>query len=529
MSNNGLNENASNRTLSGYLQMLRKFAERYLWVGIFLVVLFILTDAVFPDLHLNHTLVVSICVVFIISLFTGELVLEGSSASENAATVRHTVRAVLGIGYLFLIAVGCFAFYIMFHEIKPANTQHSNTVSYGPIFVNGCEYSAPEAKEIVKDGSKKIVLPASVPDAVKYCASTPPQRLIIIGSITTECSLTNSCAETKPPIRPPRFYIEQSTCSADILELQAKIELNESINPCLSDAMSQKVSSKLLEAKNKLQAISIQQSLSLKDSSSNNNTSAQEIQRTRDALTTLKQKIEANKLQKAILDQQHSIDNHIDGKLIVGGIVVPAYFVFCALLGAMISMARKLPEFQARIVRKDDDTDNKDFRGESLATLQFQEIPELVLFQIIQVCSAPILAIIAYGYLNDEIMSDFTAISIAFAAGFSSEWVLMMIRNISDRLAGARPKTSLSRAVLNQLPQTVTQVFDGLVKVGDLVYLRKASGKFTPGTAFLVTSIQSNTITATAVDGSGELREQAICFEIKAPSPVFADFSNVDG
>jgi hypothetical protein len=105
---------------------------------------------------------------------------------------------------------------------------------------------------------------------------------------------------------------------------------------------------------------------------------------------------------------------------IQGGLVVPLYFVVIALIGGLVSIMRRIPEYQARV-------------GPNAADrLTNEEARERLVFQLMQVLSAPLIAATAY-YLVDP-STRTTSIALAFIAGFSSETVLLYIRALTTKL-----------------------------------------------------------------------------------------------
>ena len=119
------------------------------------------------------------------------------------------------------------------------------------------------------------------------------------------------------------------------------------------------------------------------------------------------------------------IDNHITGlvysfprMIIHGGITVPFYFVFISLLGAAVSMTRKIPEYQSRLLNQND-------------PLEPPEARQKMVFQILQFISAPFIAITAYVMITPA--SPTSSVAIAFVSGFSSEIILRGISYFSNR------------------------------------------------------------------------------------------------
>ena len=63
-------------------------------------------------------------------------------------------------------------------------------------------------------------------------------------------------------------------------------------------------------------------------------------------------------------------------------------------------------------------------------------------FQILQLISAPLIAIAAYNLITPDSLQATTALG--FITGFSSETVLLGIRAVVDRLCGTMPKQQLA-------------------------------------------------------------------------------------
>jgi hypothetical protein len=114
---------------------------------------------------------------------------------------------------------------------------------------------------------------------------------------------------------------------------------------------------------------------------------------------------------------------------VLGGVVVPLYFVIIALMGGLVSMMRRVPEYQRRI------------SPECPEHITCEQAREFLVFQIMQVLSAPLIAITAYYAF--EPTSRATSIALAFITGFSSELILLYVRALTVRL---RPEESPAAA-----------------------------------------------------------------------------------
>jgi len=154
---------------------------------------------------------------------------------------------------------------------------------------------------------------------------------------------------------------------------------------------------------------------------------------------------------------------------ISGGLVVPLYAVVLSLMGAAVSMTRRVPEFQRRISPGDPEY------------LTYDQAREGLVFQIMQVASAPLIAITAY-YLVDP-GSRASTIVLSFASGFSSETVLLLIRAVLEKM---RPNAQAPAA-----KNTAVRVAPVLLDFGDVKAggsLRKSVSITNPGPAALVVS-----------------------------------------
>ena len=122
--------------------------------------------------------------------------------------------------------------------------------------------------------------------------------------------------------------------------------------------------------------------------------------------------------------------------VISGGVVVPLYIISLAIVGAAVSMMRRVPEYQRRTDKKYRGKDYED-KGEDLPaglkpSMLAVEVREALIFQILQVVSAPFIAVVAYYLLLPESVS--TTVMIGFVAGFASELILNKIRDWAETM-----------------------------------------------------------------------------------------------
>lgn len=118
---------------------------------------------------------------------------------------------------------------------------------------------------------------------------------------------------------------------------------------------------------------------------------------------------------------------------ITGGLVIPLYVLVLALMGAAISMTRRVPEYQMRVTEANGHSRNKELNGRSKREpISFARARELMVFQIMQVVSAPMIALTAYYLILPDTRT--TSVIIAFVSGFASETILRLLRIAADGL-----------------------------------------------------------------------------------------------
>ena len=119
------------------------------------------------------------------------------------------------------------------------------------------------------------------------------------------------------------------------------------------------------------------------------------------------------------------------------GLVVPLYVVVLAVFGGAVGMSRRVPEIQRGAAA----SANKDDREQAISAI---EARERVVFQIMQVLAAPLIAITAFAAFEPDTMT--AAVLIGFASGFASESILMKLRQASDAVVGRRPQSGAPSA-----------------------------------------------------------------------------------
>lgn len=114
------------------------------------------------------------------------------------------------------------------------------------------------------------------------------------------------------------------------------------------------------------------------------------------------------------------------------GLVVPLYVVVLAVFGGGVGMSRRVPEIQRRAAAS---TNQKD-PEQAISAIGARE---RVVFQIMQVLAAPLIAITAFAAFEPDTMT--AAVLIGFASGFASESILMKLRQASDAVVGRKPQS----------------------------------------------------------------------------------------
>jgi hypothetical protein len=126
---------------------------------------------------------------------------------------------------------------------------------------------------------------------------------------------------------------------------------------------------------------------------------------------------------------------------VVGGLAVPFFVLVMAFIGAAVSLSRRIPEYQRRLHPSYIPTDKE-------GRMQPFEAREVVVFQIMQLVSAPFLAVATWFIVSP--MSLTAAATLAFGTGFASEPLLLMIRGLVE---GIRPGGLPAKPVLEPKPK----------------------------------------------------------------------------
>ncbi len=110
------------------------------------------------------------------------------------------------------------------------------------------------------------------------------------------------------------------------------------------------------------------------------------------------------------------------------GLVVPLYVVVLAVFGGAVGMSRRVPEIQRGAAASAKHEDR---------AISAIEARERVVFQIMQVLSAPLIAIAAFAGFEPDTMT--AAVLIGFISGFASETILVKLRQAGEAVVGKPP------------------------------------------------------------------------------------------
>ena len=190
-----------------------------------------------------------------------------------------------------------------------------------------------------------------------------------------------------------------------------------------------------------------------------------------------------------------------------GGLPVPVYFILLALIGGAISLAKNVPGLQKR----------SDLGWQGTAAeprLAPGEVRELLLFQVLQFVSAPLLAVAAYHAIKPESFG--TTVVLGFIVGFGSDQIIAAIRSMTKGAqAGGAQATPLTSSVSGSVTQAKVPVVNATVAlVGTTLTARTdAKGEF----SLIAVPVRSDpyTLKASAADKAKE-----VTVSVKDPGPV---------
>ena len=232
------------------------------------------------------------------------------------------LNAIFRYAYGFIIFSLFFSFYILVYNDEVMATPGSkggpdDVTTYSIAIVPGCDYTPVKYKKNIEDSDLDRLENRSIPYD-SYCNKLPPQWVLSLGGKILNCHIDGNCYESLQP--------EDKT--EKMVELQSKFDENSS-----SIKKLKKSTNSLLKEYKKKESASLEaQYLS----------EYARLQNLKSANSALKNEIEELKKYTG----SRPVLGSTDARLISGGVVVPLYFVILALLGALVGMTRKTPEFQ---------------------------------------------------------------------------------------------------------------------------------------------------------------------------------------
>ncbi|MCP4866379.1 hypothetical protein [uncultured Alteromonas sp.] len=377
---------------------------------------------------------------------------------EDNYVINGIFRLAYGFVFLCVIALVALAFNNQPLILNPTRTElpreyHpqdvlNNRVNTLIAIVKGCDFQYQEA--IDPTASTRLErLEGRMPEQA-HCGDLPPQWVLSIGGNVLLCHVLNNCAEAIAALNNEKInYGDLATLKQELSDLQ---EQKHRLETEIAD--HKRVLSGLTMENNIFKSDQVEKRIrAFTPCISCDEHSLLGLSR---EIEALKQKIA--KAQSQLKHQEQVFEQPlIFGQPITGGIVVPIYFLILAMIGALISMARKLPEFQRRVtpayhLRYIHDVKEN---PKLAAPMTGAEARELVMFQMVQVLTSVGVAIIAYSWATPNEMA--AGAVLAFIAGFSSEIVLIAVRGVSKRLVEAEPRViAKSRLVSREpIPQTI--------------------------------------------------------------------------
>lgn len=400
---------------------------------------------------------------------------EKKKENEQEAAATAPDRPLERKPYLIALVRGCDYDSIPFvNGTGSARTSSSSTAAAGTAASGSTDVAANPAIRV----AGRLTNP-SMPEHI-YCGELPPQWVLSIGGNILTCHFDGTCPKALP--RPDIEKLE-----AEYAQANAELAAQRAV---LATARRQ------LAVREGFTQLGLgAPEAPAGDYAAVRDTAAREV-------ASLTPKVQ---LLKTKLDAAHKWDQfhwNIEGSPIVGGVVMPVYFLAIAVLGALVNMTRKLPEFQQRVDPAYPDEFKKlELAGEKpLPPLSPARARDLTVFQILQVLTAPAIAVLAYSWAKPEEIA--TTVILAFAAGFSSEVFLVAIRAVVDRAIGLGPRPTLSREAADALAKGLGPPLpprgsgqqvpssSGDFKAGSHVTLVKPVGPLLAGATGVVVSIE---------------------------------------
>ncbi|MBB6521499.1 hypothetical protein [Pseudoteredinibacter isoporae] len=360
----------------------------------------------------------------------------GYIALHIAFYKKSNRRAIsLIVGYLFVLGTFIVIGYLAINGLSKQNeVSDSSGREYNKSLLQllpGCDFSQ-SFIELNEKGDKQGLNRderADIPSSAKYCGRLPPQWSVSIGGLVLDCYVNGQC--------PWQLKNRKSQSSDDVNEQDDYEDIKK-----LAQKEKEQAFNSYNQAKEILQRAELDNASNIEQL---RNIVFEKESKLFAAVSSLKSaehelKSHREKIKKAVI-QKH---NFPDSRLVVGGIVIPVYFFILAMAGGLVSMARKLPEFQARSNKEytEDYSEKRFHTYDQRPPIHQSQVSEYVIFQMLQVVTTLPIAVVAYAYIRPENMA--SNILLGFAAGYSSEIFLMAVRKFSDALVAQKPESILA-------------------------------------------------------------------------------------
>lgn len=239
----------------------------------------------------------------------------------------------------------------------------------------------------------------------------------------------------------------------------------------------------------------------------------------------------AGKLEKAESDliqvrrEIESLEQSLQGNAgygVRGGLVVPFYLIVLSMIGAAISLTRRIPEYQKQAV--------PGYVGTRTAPyLSPPMLREYLIFQIIQFVSAPFLAAVAYFVMEPGTTQ--AIVGLAFAAGFASETVLIWVRGVVEKIKPESAPEVRAGSVVGSIPDMKSKTASDVEKELSISIVGRPDlpAVFTGSGQFVIKGVPIGAWALEVVkrDMSGTKMQtiyQRIAVEADKPVPVLIDF-----
>lgn len=191
---------------------------------------------------------------------------------------------------------------------------------------------------------------------------------------------------------------------------------------------------------------------------------------------------DANSYKKADANPDKKEEAYPSFTIVQSGFVVPYYVLLLAFVGGAISLTRKIPEYQKQ--------SEPHYVGTADAPpLDAYEIRENVIFEIMQLITAPFIAMVAFYAFAPATTAG--GITVSFLSGFASGVILLQLRGLAEGLAPALT-ARISSPNTAQLGSVTGKVVDATKPV--------------PGASVSVVGVSTVAAVKTAQDGTFALK-----------------------